>query len=81
MANCFDYSSFHPDCDVIIVTAPEGTFLHCQDCRVMAQLEGNSHKIGTADAHKVGKTRLSKLDKAEIKVERSTIGKMSPGVD
>ena len=66
----YDFSGFHPNCaNRGLMVGPDGLHIYCLNCGVSANVEAISGKISPADACKVGK------------VERSTLGKQSPGVD
>ena len=65
----FDFSSFHPKHNKVLVSRAGSVLVVCMDCGVAADLEAVSGKISSADAF------LINIE------ERMLIGKMSAGVE
>jgi len=53
----FDFSKFHAVCgDRSVISAPDGLYVVCNKCGVVANLEAISGKIDPVDACRVGDT-------------------------
>jgi len=69
---CYEYGEWHKGHLRTVVVGVHGMGIVCDTCGVYADLEAISKKISASDACKVGKPS---------EVERSSLGKMSPGVE